>query len=250
MRLNLYRRRRGGQGAVPAGPLQRIAPSWFYAPVRRAIQAVCLAAFVAMFLWACRPYAPAGSPVGVDGGRMVDPATFLMLDPLVSVLAAVAGRGVVPGLVVAAGVLLIGLVFARGFCGYVCPMGAVIDLFDWALGRRVNRGRSLIPRGPWVHARYYLLAAALVAAAAGVQVAGFLAPIPILTRGLQFIISPLQAAWPDGWKHLLPIETGRAVSLGLFALVLILGVLAPRFWCRYLCPTGALIAAVSWLRLT
>jgi ferredoxin len=38
-------------------------------------------------------------------------------------------------------------------------------------------------------------------------------------------------------------------SLLLFLLVLLTGLLTPRFWCRYVCPTGALIALPSLLRL-
>jgi len=46
------------------------------------------------------------------------------------------------------------------------------------------------------------------------------------------------------------MTSGHWVSIGLFALVVGLGALRPRFWCRYLCPTGAVFSLGSLLRLT
>ena len=67
----------------------------------------------------------------------------------------------------------------RGFCGYICPLGTVIDLFDWAIGRRVNRWKLKDQnRGWWVHLKYYLLLGCLVAALFGVLLTGFVAAIP------------------------------------------------------------------------
>ena len=42
----------------------------------------------------------------------------------------------------AAGIILGVCIFIpRGFCGYLCPLGTLIDLFDWAVGKRVTRFR-------------------------------------------------------------------------------------------------------------
>ena len=74
----------------------------------------------------------------------------------------------------------------RGFCGYLCPLGTLIDLFDWAIGKRVTRFR-VADDGWWVHIKYYLLLGVLVAACCGVLVSGFVAAIPVITRGLLFL---------------------------------------------------------------
>ena len=40
---------------------------------------------------------------------------------------------------IAAGIILAVCVFIpRGFCGYVCPLGTLIDCFDWIVGKRVT----------------------------------------------------------------------------------------------------------------
>ena len=75
----------------------------------------------------------------------------------------------------------------RGFCGYICPLGTLIDLFDWAIGKRVTRFR--VPDdGWWVHIKYYLLAGVLSARCCGVLVSGYVAAIPVITRGLLFLL--------------------------------------------------------------
>jgi len=54
-----------------------------------------------------------------------------------------------------------------------------------------NAHLRLRRRGWWVHLKYYLLFAILIAAACGVLISGFLAAIPVVTRGMMFIFGPL-----------------------------------------------------------
>ena len=158
-------------------------------------------------------------------------------DLLVSLSTVIASRAWVWSLVSAGAILLICVVIPRGFCGYLCPLGTLIDLFDWSIGSRVKRFR-VSDDGWWVHIKYYLLLTTLVAACCGVLVSGFVAAIPVLTRGMLFAISPWQTGLLRGWHLVPPLHAGHALSLVLFATVLGLGFLKPRFWCRYVCPSG------------
>ena len=94
-------------------------------------------------------------------------------------------------------ILLICLIVPRGFCGYLCPLGTTIDLFDWAVGSRTKRFR-VADEGWWVHIKYYLLAATLIAAGMGVLLSGFVSAIPVITRALLFLGEPIQS-WRDAW---------------------------------------------------
>jgi ferredoxin len=94
------------------------------------------------------------------------------------------------------------------------------------------------------------LVGVLMAAAWGVMLSGFVAAIPLVTRGFQFIALPLQTGAALGWSQVPPLHAGHFVSVGLFALVLGLGLLRPRFWCRHVCPTGAIFSLVNRFRLT
>lgn len=174
---------------------------------------------------------------------------FLAIDPLVSLSTAIASRSWVWSLASAAVILAICVLIPRGFCGYLCPLGTTIDLFDWWIGRRVARFR-VQPDGWWVHIKYYLLLGTLVAAMCGVLVSGFFSAIPVITRACLMLIDPAQTGSLRG-THLIPsMGWGHALSLAMFAGVLCLGFLQPRFWCKYVCPSGATFSLGNLFRAT
>ena len=174
---------------------------------------------------------------------------FLMLDPLVSLSTTLASRTWIWSLVCAGVLLAVCLLIPRGFCGYLCPLGTLIDTFDWLVGKCARRFR-LPTAGWWCNLRYYLLLATLVAAACGVVLSGFVAAIPIITRGLVFLVKPLQTAAERGWHQVPAMTPGQWLSVLLLALVFGLGLLGPRFWCRHVCPTGAIFSLVNLFRLS
>jgi MauM/NapG family ferredoxin protein len=67
---------------------------------------------------------------------------------------------------------------------------------------------------------------------------------------LAFVLSPLQSGAMKGWYLVPPVGAGQVVSIVLFAAVLGLALLGPRFWCRTLCPSGAVFSVANALRLT
>lgn len=78
----------------------------------------------------------------------------------------------------------------------------------------------------------------IVPAVLGVSLAGYIAPIPILTRFFAIVLSPFQTA----------LTGGEILSIFLFLCIVFLGVIHRRFWCGNLCPTGALLSLVSRLK--
>jgi len=180
---------------------------------------------------------------------LVPAETFLVIDPLVSLSTAIAARSWVWSLACAAVILIVCVLIPRGFCGYLCPLGTTIDLFDWAIAARVERFR-VADDGWWVHVKYYLLAGTLISGVFGVLLSGFVAAIPVVTRAALFLFDPLQNGIMRGW-HLVPaMNAGHAVSIALFAAVLGLGFLRPRFWCKYVCPSGAVFSLGNLFRVT
>ncbi len=175
--------------------------------------------------------------------------TILSLDPLVGVSTALASRRINAAVYFAAAVFVMCAVFPRMFCGYFCPLGTLIDCFDGLIarlgrlvGRRPNRGSDGVVvegagRGRW---RFGLLALVLAAAATGTVVAGYVAAIPVVTRGAVALLRPPLTAAARDW-HQVPSWTlpHSAAVLTLFG-VIGLSLFGRRFWCRVLCPTGAL----------
>jgi ferredoxin len=181
--------------------------------------------------------------------EIVPAPIVLALDPLLSISAAVASRSWVWSLTFAAAILAVGLLLPRSFCSYVCPLGTLIDLFDWVVSRRLHRVQRPA-KGWWIHLKYYLLLAVLSASLFGVLVSGFVAAIPVVTRGLAYLLTPVQTGIVRGWHQVPPMEAGQYLSIGLLAVVFGLGLLRPRFWCKYVCPTGATFSLVNCLRGT
>ncbi len=132
------------------------------------------------------------------------------------------------------GLLALTAVIGRFFCGWICPLGSLLDAASWMM--RPFRARDRIRDNAYHHAqaiKYGILLALLLAAAGGVMLVGWLDPMALLTRSAAALMSPgLRGAWP---------------VLLVLAAVLLLNIIRPRFWCRYLCPLGALYGVVARL---
>jgi polyferredoxin len=229
--------------------LGRLGPGWRAAPWRHLVQAACLAGWLVLFFHVADSLGPDFSGGLLARKEWVPAEALLWLDPLVGTSASLAARAWTPALAGAIAVLTLCLLFPRGFCAYVCPLGTLIDVFDRFVGRRFARARMERP-GRWRGARYGVLVFVLAAAAVGVALAGYAAAIPILTRGFLLTGGRIQAAAVRGWSQVPPMGAAAYVSVALFAAVFLLGLLGRRFWCRTLCPTGAMLSVFSVLRLT
>jgi polyferredoxin len=175
---------------------------------------------------------------------------FLWLDPLLSLVVSLASGILAASAVIGLASLAASAAAPRAFCGYLCPLGTMIDLFDWAIGNRFRRLHRRGGRGRHV-GRFIVLAGVMALAAGGVMAAGFVAAIPLATRGA---ISAW-ARWQllngrPSWEQLSPGQPGLYLSLGLLLLVLALGAMGRRFWCRRLCPSGAMFSLMAPLRLS
>jgi len=169
-------------------------------------------------------------PPGVEG--------FLPISSLMSLVylvkSGVANRIHPAGLVIFSLTLFLALALRRGFCSWICPIGFASE---WAhkLGKWIF-GRS--PRIPaWLDVplqglKYFLL--------------GFFA-YHILRMPLQdlesFILSPYNRM-ADVKMYLFFANISRTALIVIFVLIA-LSVVFKNFWCRYLCPYGALLGLVS-----
>ncbi len=148
-------------------------------------------------------------------------------------------------IVIGAPLLLLALtfVFGRFFCGWVCPLGTLLDLlrpfFFWQRRKPLHEKPALFPRGRNRAARYYLLAFVLGASLFSLRWLGIFDPLVIFNRA--------SAALAAG--ALSPVRPGIRAGLTLlslvFAAILALELWQPRFWCRNLCPLGALFSLAS-----
>ncbi len=236
--------------------LQRVGDVTRCSPLRRGIQIVCLLFFLDAFFRVCWPYADHFSSSTFRDKEIGTAELFLLTDPLVGLSTALAARTLNwETLAWMLGILAFCVLIPRAFCGYFCPLGTLIDAFDWLVGRHFrswhvkdNPTGLAQPRG-WEHSKYYLLAGILVTSLFGVLTAGFFSAIPVLTRGLLFSGGRLQLGVMKGSSHLGPVDATFYLSLVMFAAVFLLSLKGRRFWCRYVCPTGALLSVANFFRV-
>jgi ferredoxin len=249
--LNLFRSARrakqnsGWRKTLDAG-FRMLGLSWQAAPVRRLLQALCLGLYFYLFFYVCWPYTRLFVSQAQSIHSWLPVEAFLWIDPLVGLSTAIAARMWNVALLGMAGILFIGLVFPRAFCGYLCPLGSLIDLTDFLIWKRLPR--MTCPQVlRWSNLRFGLLVLVLAAALSGILLSGFVAAIPILTRGVLFSAGNLQLGFAKNWGMVPPFTGAVWFSLALFSGVFLLGLLGPRFWCRYVCPSGALLSLPSLL---
>ncbi len=189
---------------------------------------------------------------------------FFWFDPLWLGVGVAFARPVPPELWLALLPLGLTLLLGRFFCGWVCPLGGLLQFFTWLFRRRTARPRG-VARGP-LRVKYLLLAALLLMSLVGVQLLGWLDPLSLLTRSAAVVVLPGgnflahgalagMSAWPlvgqavrpvydasrRTWLALKPRTFGHALPvLLLLAALLLANRWRRRFFCNTLCPLGAL----------
>jgi polyferredoxin len=134
------------------------------------------------------------------------------------------------------GFMLMSLLLKKAFCSWLCPVGTFSE-FLWKLGRRVF-GRNLrLPRWfdiPLRGLKYLLLAmfVAVIGAMSAEALDGFMATPYGLVADVKML------------NFFRDISLTAAVVIGL---LMLLSMLVQNFWCRYLCPYGALMGLTSLL---
>jgi len=107
------------------------------------------------------------------------------MDPLSALTAMLAAKEFIflftPALIIA----FLTVLFGRFFCGWICPLGTLLDF----LGRFLRCSNKNIEGIRYV--KYILLTIILCSACFGLQLSGFLNPFSILVRGLAFSIDPV-----------------------------------------------------------
>jgi len=193
---------------------------------------------------------------------------FLRLDPLVAGAAVISGRALIdlvwPALIVVALTMLLG----RFFCGWVCPLGSTLDFTSATVFRGVKK-RPGAPDG-WKRYKYYLLVLLLASSLFTLQPVFLFDPISIIIRSFTVAFYPafnlaaevglggLYGTPVDGLSepvygflktHVLSFDQQYFRNAGLVALIfiVILGLeyVQRRFWCRNLCPLGALFGLLG-----
>jgi polyferredoxin len=214
-----------------------------------ALRALVQAAYVLFFLVAGVEfrsfYLQAVSGGAVTAHRPAAVEAFLPISALMSlkywVLTGIYDRFHPAGLAILVAALASAFLARKVLCSWVCPIGGISRALEWA-GRKTlwRRRKSEVLLPAWADRtltsiKYLLLGFFLYAIAWSMDAAA----IEAFRRGAYN-----RAA--DAKMLLFFTEMGAATAAAIGLLVL-LSFAVKNFWCRYLCPYGALLGLFSWL---
>ena len=221
--------------------------------MRKTVQLISFAGFIVLFLLAL--------------------PLLMQLDPLAMLANLIASRLFELTALIALSMIVVSLVFGRAWCGWLCPMGTVLDWFSFKAWRKKK-----VPVPQAVRSVKYVALIAILAAAIFANLTlMILDPLTIMVRTFTAAVCPALdtvVGWAEsGLNNLGPLQVPIAqfdnavrplllptnalvyrdgmlfgmIFIGLIALNLV----TERFWCRYICPLGAfygLFGKISLIR--
>jgi polyferredoxin len=132
--------------------------------------------------------------------------------------------------------VLMSLLLKKSFCSWLCPVGTLSEIL-WKLGRRVFKRNLRLPRWadlPLRGLKYLLLSffVLIIGSMSAQALEGFMGT----PYGLMADVKMLNF-----------FRNAGLTAAVVFGLLMVLSMVVENFWCRYLCPYGALMGLVSLL---
>jgi polyferredoxin len=171
-------------------------------------------------------------PAGVDG--------WLPIAGLMNLRYFIATRQIPPihpsAMVLLCVFLLASVLVKKAFCSWLCPVGTVSE-YLWKLGRKVFKHNLVAPKWldvPLRGLKYVLLAFFVY----------IVVTMPAMDLG-EFLASPFGIV--ADVKMLNFFRYIGTLGMAVILTMVVLSVVVQNFWCRFLCPYGALMGIVSAL---
>ncbi|MBF0613252.1 MAG: 4Fe-4S binding protein [Magnetococcales bacterium] len=208
-------------------------------PSLRTIRRIYSVFFMGLFLWLIYV-----ADVGHVQGYRVQ--LFLEADPLTAIAAFFTSGTLYKGMAWALVILIPTLFFGRFFCSWMCPLGILNQWLGHLFhGRRPAESLKANSYRPIFRLKYWLLVVLLVLSLAGALQIGLLDPIALVTRSFDLALWPALQQWGVPlYPHPPVFQGGVGVAL-LFIAILLANRWFPRFWCRLVCPLGALLGVLA-----
>jgi hypothetical protein len=161
--------------ATEAKPKKPLKKSKWWRRLRQAVQVLALLLFLYLLLGAHQ-----------RDSLLLPDDLFFRLDPLAGISAMLASRRWIAPMALGGVTLLLTLAVGRAWCGWICPLGTLVD---WMPARHPRRKGSDIP-SYWRQGKYFLFFVILLAAALGSMTLLVLDPIALVFQTLGSVLLP------------------------------------------------------------
>ncbi len=193
------------------------------------------------------------------------PTQFLRFDLLVNLFGLIVGIGLITGVVFVI-ILVLSLIFNRTLCGWLCPLGALLDMFRRLFVKPLKGGKVPLRKRAYGW-KFIILNSFAILALFGIPLLWLWEPMSLLPRSMTTIFFPPFNAGVDAISGSLR-ESGSMMGLSrylnnnmldpwpprfLYAFLMLIIFAIPfalefrysRGFCRILCPLGALMGYLS-----
>jgi polyferredoxin len=192
--------------------------------------------------------------------------SFFHFDPLLALATFLASKVIFLSFILAAITITVTFILGRVACGWVCPLGSIHQFFSFLFKKaKLLRPKKL--KSNHLAWKYYLLAFILISAVFTLDIVGLFDPFsllyrsfstglfPVLNTALSSFISLLYSVNLSAFGDSLiqfsaNLDINSTFNQGFFIGILFIGIVLlnlhrERYWCRYLCPLGALLGIIS-----
>jgi polyferredoxin len=139
------------------------------------------------------------------------------------------------GLTIFLAALSLGLLARKGFCGWICPVGGVSNLAE-RLSKKLEILRTL---PSWLNIPLMGLKHLILA------LFGYLIIWSMPLAAIQGFMASPYSLTADGRMLLFFLEPS-ALALTITLAIIIISLVIRNFWCRFLCPYGALLGLLAY----
>lgn len=197
---------------------------------------------------------------------ITDVSPVFYIDPLISITKLFADHSLSILFLLSLLTIILTIFTGRSFCGWVCPLGTLNDI----AGRLRKKGKELL-RIRYLEFKYIILVFLLILSLTGINLSGFFDPLSLTIRSFTIFFYPLYnliihntyeffmrvfynsdilpSIYSSLKRYLIENQSlyfYQSLLIGsIFFAILFLNFISRRFWCRYICPLGALLGIIS-----
>ena len=176
---------------------------------------------------------------------------FLQLDPLTAIGTILTTHTFYWPLLWALATIVLTIILGRFFCSWLCPFGSIHHFTGYLANRKKSNAQKIkLNKYRKAQSVKYIILVVFLAMAAFPSIAstlqtGLLDPIPLITRSANLLLLPILDSSTNFLSVTQRLYQGAWLMFLIFLTTILLNLIIPRFYCRFICPLGALFAITS-----